>query len=103
MHRLITAFVALIIAAVFVTIPYLIVSRIIYEHDHPCVRSEEYDTTCGGGMYCVVYDNHMNCRAWSHHPTYPCKATRCLERGDRKAMEADAEVQKEFNKLKDEL
>lgn len=51
-----------------------------YEWKYPCVRTEQYQSTCGGDTYCVTYDSNWNCMMWTTNATYPCTRERCVER-----------------------
>lgn len=63
---------------------------IYYNVQHPCVRYESYEATCGGectayvhfnnGSYSMVPDYSQVPVCVSYAPTYPCTQQQCVER-----------------------
>ncbi len=48
-----------------------------YDHVHPCIRTGP--GTCGGYMYCSLYDTKSGfCMVWVDEPKRPCEV--CVER-----------------------
>lgn len=47
---------------------------------HPCLEFRRYQGTCGGTMYCTVYDMDFNCITWSFDDAHPCTVTECTRR-----------------------
>lgn len=61
---------------------WMIGYSIYNEYKHPCIRTQNVQSTCGGGMYCMMMDpnNSGMCLVWSTYPTYACTITECVER-----------------------
>lgn len=60
-----------------------IAAGVWWEYENPCIKSRDYQSICGGEMYCAGYDSDSSCSVYLVTPTYPCTRTECVARGVR--------------------
>jgi hypothetical protein len=69
-----------LVAVVLVCAMALIGVALWWDAKHQCVRHEVQQRTCGGGIYCAMWNSDGTCMMYTNDPEYPCAENVCVER-----------------------